>query len=230
MPKWIGGSVGVAGAEFVEHPTGMRQHVPVVVAAGERAGPRVEQLEGAGAVAELGVDEGDRRFAEAIHQVVPEGLVAVDQRLRVAVVAARPALDQVAGDGERRSGEGQQWYVGGQFRGEQPDGVDDVLDVVDGERAEPVEIGPRAQRLLGDGTGAGCDVDAEPDGVGRHDDVAEQHGRVDAVPPDRLQRDLRRHVRAFDRVEDRPLAAHGAVLGQRSPGLAHEPHGRTFRR
>ena len=33
MPKWIAGSVGVAGAEFVEHPTGMGQHVPVVVAA-----------------------------------------------------------------------------------------------------------------------------------------------------------------------------------------------------
>ena len=138
----------------------------------------------------------------------------MDQRLGVAVVAARPALDQVAGDGERRSGEGQQWHVGGQFLGEQPDRVDHVPDVVDGERAEPVEIGPRAQRLLGDGTGAGRHVDPEPHGVRRDDDVAEQHGRVDAVPPDRLHRDLRRHVRAFDGVEDRPLAAHGAVLGQ----------------
>ena len=143
-------------------------------------------------------------------------LVAVDQRLGVAVVAARPALDQIAGDGERRAGEGQERHVGGEFRGEQADGVDDVVDVVDGERAEAVEVGPAAQRPLGDGTGAGRDVDPEPHGVRRHDDVAEQHGRVDAVAPDRLERDLRRHVRALDRVEDRTLAADGPVLGQRS--------------
>ena len=223
------GSVRVAGAEFVEHPSGMWQHVPVVVAAAERTGPRVEQLEGAGAVAELGVDERDGRFAEPVHQVVPQALVAVDQRLGVAVVAARPALDQVAGDGERRSGEGEERHVGWQFRGEQADRVDDVVDVVDGERAEAVEIGAGAQRLLGDGTGAGRDVDPEPHGVRGDDDVAEQHGRVDAVPPDRLQRDLRRNVGALDGVEDRALTAHRPVLGQRSSGLAHEPHGRATR-
>ena len=230
MPKWIAGSVRVAGAEFVEHPPRVGQHVPVVVAAGERAGPRVEQLEGAGAVAELGVDERDGRFGEPVHQVVPQALVALDQRLGVAVVAARPALDQVAGDGERRSGEGQERHVRREFRGEQADRVDDVVDVVDGERAEAFEIGPAAQWLLGDGTGAGRDVDPEPHGVRRDDDVAEQDGRVDAVPPDRLQRDLRRHVGALDGVEDRALAAHGPVLGQRSSGLAHEPHRRAIDR
>ena len=116
--------VRVAGAEFVEHPPRVGQHVPVVVAAGERAGPRVEQLEGAGAVAELGVDEGDGRFGEPVHQVVPQALVALDQRLGVAVVAARPALDQIAGDGERRSGERQERHARWEFLGEQADRVD----------------------------------------------------------------------------------------------------------
>ena len=60
---------------------------------------------------ELGVDEGDRRLGEALHHVVPQHLVGVDQGLGVAVVLARASLDQVAGDGERCAGEGQERNV-----------------------------------------------------------------------------------------------------------------------
>ena len=78
-----------------------------------------------------------------------------------------------------------------------------------------------------DRPGARGDVDAEADGVGGHDDVAVQHGGVDAVAAHRLQRDLGRELRLLDRVEDRALAAQRPVLGQAAPGLAHEPHRRV---
>ena len=64
----------------------------------------------------------------------------------------------------------------------------------------------------------------KPDGVRRHDDVAVEHRRIDAVSANRLQRDLGGDVGLLDRVEDRSLAAHGAVFGQRTACLAHEPH------
>ena len=60
---------------------------------------------------------------------------------------------------------------------------------------------------LGHRAGAGRDVDAEPDGVGGHDDVAVQHGGVDAVAAHRLQRDLGGQLGLLDGVEDRALAA-----------------------
>ena len=97
-------------------------------------------------------------------------------------------------------------------------------DVVGLERAEALEVGRRPQRALGHRPGTGRDVDAEPDGMRRHDDVAVEHRRVDAVAPHRLQRDLGGELGLLDGVEDRALTAHGPVLGQAAAGLAHEPH------
>ena len=97
--------VGMAASELAEHVTGVGEHVPVVVAPAESAGPRIEELEGGGAVAELCVDERDRRLGEPFHDLVPQDLVVVDQRLGVAVVLARTSLDQVARHGERGAGE-----------------------------------------------------------------------------------------------------------------------------
>ena len=59
-----------------------------------------------------------------------------------------------------------------------------------------------AQRRLAHRSGAGGDVDAEPDRMGRHDDVAEQHRGVDAVPTHRLQGQLGGEVGLLDRVEN----------------------------
>src|SRR6185295_2616672 len=68
------------------------------------------------------------------------------------------------------------------------------------------------------------DVDAEADGVRRHDDVAVEHGGVDAVPAYRLQRQFGGELRLFDRVENAAVAAPSPILGKAAPGLAHEPH------
>ena len=82
------------------------------------------------------------------------------------------------------------------------------------ERAQAVEVGRGAQRRARRPARCRGDVDAEADGVGRHDDVAVQHGGVDAVAAHRLQRDLGGQVGLLDGVEDRALAADGPVLGQ----------------
>ena len=58
----------------------------------------------------------------------------------------------------------------------------------------------------------------------RHDDVAEEHGRVDAVPAHRLQGDLGGERRVEAGVEHLGARADRPVLRQRAPRLTHEPH------
>ena len=65
--------------------------------------------------------------------------------------------------------------------------------------------------------------------TGRHD-VGEEHRRIDAVPAHGLQRHLRAQLRRARDLEERVPLADRAVLGQRAPGLAHEPHGRALDR
>ena len=99
-----------------------------------------------------------------------------------------------------------------------------MRDVVRLQRAQPAQGGAGAERLGGDGTRAGGDVDAETDGVNRHDDVGIEHGGVDAIAAHRLDRDLGGKVGLLDRLEDRARAPDLAVLRKAAPGLAHEPH------
>jgi len=202
----------VAPAQLTEHVPGVGEHEAVVVAAAQRTGPRVEQLERGGTVGELGVDERDRRLGEAFHELVPEHLVGVHERLRVAVVLAGPPLDQIAGDSERCPGEGEQRHV--ELGDQTFDRGDHVVDVAELQRPQTLDVVTGPHGVRGDRSGAGCDVDAEADGVRRDDDVAEEHGGVDAVAPHGLQRDLGGQVRLLDRVEDRAVAPDPPVLGE----------------
>ncbi len=216
--------------ELGEHTARVGKHECVVVGRRERSRPRVEQLEGVRSVLQLKVDERDGRVGQAFHQPVPELGVGMDQRFGVLVGAARLSLDEVAGDGERSAGEGEHRRLARQLASNELDRLGDEVDVAGLESAKAVEVGRLAERLLGDGTGAGLDVDAEPHGVGRHDDVAVEHGGVDAVPVHWLERDLGGELGLLDRVEDRPVTAHLPVLGQMASCLAHEPHRRVRRR
>src|SRR5690606_18647548 len=57
-----------------------------------------------------------------------------------------------------------------------------------------------------------------------HDDVAEEDGRVDAVPAHRLEGDLGDEVGGPARLQHRHTLPDLPVLRQRAAGLAHEPH------
>jgi hypothetical protein len=50
------------------------------------------------------------------------------------------------------------------------------------------------------------------------------------VVPNRLERDLRAEVRLADDLEEAVALAQLPVLGQRSPGLSHEPDRRVLDR
>ena len=197
------GGLRVAGGEVGEHPPRVGQDEALVVAAGERPGPRIEELERLGPVGQLDVEERDGDRGEAVHQVVPQRFVGAHEGLGVLVGAARPALDEVAGHRERGAGEPEHRHVGAELGGDGLHGFGDVPDGGGVERREPVEIGAAAQRLLDDRSGAGGHVDAEAGGVDRHDDVAVEDGGVDAVAPNRLQGDLRRQLGPADHGQDR---------------------------
>ena len=91
-----------------------------------------------------------------------------------------------------------------------------------GRRAD--HVGRRPEWRLTHRPGAGRDIDAETDRVSRDDDVAVQHGGVDAVATDRLQGQFGGEIWLLDGVEDAALTAPGPVLGKAATGLAHEPH------
>ena len=69
-------------------------------------------------------------------------------------------------------------------------------------------------------------VDAHREDRGH--DVREHHGRVDAVPPHRLQRHLRAELGLARDLPERVALAERAVLRQRPAGLPHEPDGRPL--
>ena len=115
-------------------------------------------------------------------------------------------------------------------RDELAHGLGDEGDVLRRQRDELVEVGRGADRVGHDGPDPGDDVEVDADGLERHDDVAEEDGRVDAVAPHGLQRDLGDEVGAHARLEHRDALTDGAVLRQRTPGLAHEPHRRPGHR
>ncbi len=219
----------VVGGHRLEHLLRGRHHRAPVVGRGQRAHPGVEELHGRGAGLDLHLEEGGGDAGEAVQQVGPELRVAVHQRLGVLVVLGGAALDQVAGQGERRAREADQ-RRGAELGGEHPDRLGDVGDVLGGQVAQPLQVGAGADRLLHDGTDAGLDVQVHADGLQRDDDVAEVDGRVDPVPADRLQGDLGDQLGAHARLEHRDALAHLQVLGQRAPGLPHEPDRRVRHR
>jgi hypothetical protein len=152
----------------------------------------------------------------------------VHERLGALVVAARPALDEVAGQRERGPGEADQRRLAEPFD-QQPDAFGDLRDLRGVQLRQRAHGGEVADRLGGHRAGAGHDVDVDPGRLERHHDVAEQDRRVDAVAADRLQGDLGEHLGVEAGVEHRHAFAQRAVLGQRAARLAHEPDRRPSR-
>ena len=79
---------------------------------------------------------------------------------------------------------------------------------------------------------AGLEADSLAQGIGHHENVAEQDGGVEAEPADRLQRRLGGQAGVVAEIEEaRGGRADLAIFGQVAPGLAHQPdRRRTFER
>ena len=214
------GRIRMALGQLGEHAPGVREHELLVVSGGERAGPGVEQLERLRPGRELDVDELDSHRRQGVHQGVPHAWIGVQQRLGVLVGATWAALDEVTGDGERSTGEGEHRRRVAELARHEGHRLGDVGDVVGLQRAQPLQVGAGSERFGGDGPGAGRDVDAEADGVDRNDDVGVQHGGIDAVATNRLEGDLGGQLGLLDRLEDRAVAANppGTQAGCARPG------------
>ena len=145
------------------------------------------------------------------------------------MVARRAALDEIAGEGERRAGEPDERHV--KLLAQQPDRLEQVRLVgLRFERAEPVEVACRADRLVDDRPRPRLDANADPDRRERNHDVAEHDRGIQRHPAERLERDLDGELRVPTGLQDVALATQLAVFGQVPPGLAHEPHGRAVHR
>ena len=184
-PKWMRGT----SAHGRQHPRAVRLDVRPVVGRRQRADPGVEQLHGARPGVDLHPQERQRDRGEPVEQLRPQLGLAVHQRLGAGVVLARAALDEVAGQRERRAGEADERRRA-ELADERAHRLGDVRDVVGRQRGQPVEVGGGAERLRDDRSGARHDVEVDADRLERHDDVGEEDRRVDAVAAHRLQRDL----------------------------------------
>ena len=98
------------------------------------------------------------------------------------------------------------------------------------ERPQPRQIGRRAEGRRHHGPATVLHLDAEADGVDRHHDVGEENRRVHPVAAHGLQGQLRRQRRVTDGGQYGAVPRAARVLGQRAPGLAHEPHRRACHR
>jgi hypothetical protein len=101
-----------------------------------------------------------------------------------------------------------------QLGGHQADGLHDEVDVVGLERSQLVEVGSIADRPGDDRPDSRLDVQVDPDGLERYDDVAEQDRGVHAIAAYRLEGDLGDQVGGAARLQHRDVLAHPAVLGQ----------------
>ena len=155
--------------------------------------------------------------------------LGVHQRLRDRELARRLALDEVARDGERPAEEADDRLLGRELAAHDADRLEDrrerLLRVGDAQLLDRRE---RAHRLAHHRPDALDQLDVEAHRDDRGHDVREHHGRVHAVPAHGLERHLGRQLRRLVDLEERVPLADRAVLGQRAPGLPHEPHRRPL--
>ena len=143
VPKWI-----VGQSDGGEDPRRVRLHELDVVGRRERADPGVEELDHVGAGPHLAADVARERVGELLHQRVPQLRLGVHQPLHVQELAARLALDQVAGDRERAAAEADHRLVGAELAAHDRDRLED-------ERHRLLRLGDAQRVDLGAACGSG---------------------------------------------------------------------------
>ena len=228
VPKWI---VGTSTAARIRADHGRDELL--VVGRRERADPRVEELHDVGARARLRGDVRRRssRRASPSARARPrarEYISAFDGR----ELARRPALDEVAGDGERPAAEADDRLLGGELAAHDPDRLEQRRERLVGiGHAQALDVGERAHRRLRSPgrrpRRARRRAPMPRTGVMMSANITAASTpwrrtgcSVTSAQSSGVLRDLQERVPLADR----------AVLGQRAARLAHEPDRRALDR
>ena len=185
-----------------------------------------------GAGARLRRDVARELLGEALHQRVPHGRLAIHERLRAGEVAARLALDEIAGDGERAAAEADHGTVG----------VELARARCARPRGSPRPTPPARRRAAArrrPGTRSGARRRGRRLRRARRSTPMPSTGdmmsaNITAASTPCRRTGCKRHLRAELRrpgdLEEAVALADRAVLRQRAPGLSHEPDRRALDR
>ena len=139
VPKWDRRHVEIG--QPVEDPLDVRKHELPVVGFVESADPRVEDLHGLDPGLDLGLQVVPDHIGEKTGEQMPGLRLGVHEPLGLPEVARASTLDGVRGEGERRSGEANEWDR--QLAAQQPDGFEDHAQLLAGfEPAKRLHVGP----------------------------------------------------------------------------------------
>ena len=196
-----------------------------VVGDRERPRPGVEELRRARAGEDLRAEEDPGDIRRPGHEGVPGVGVGMHERAGAEVVLRGSPLHEIRREGERGTGEADEWG-----RAELLDGAGDA----GGDRGEcgGIEVTQRSHirrrpdRRSEDRTATRHDVDVDARQLEGNHDVTEEDRRVHPMTAPGLKGDLARELRIEARVEHRRSDAQGTVLRKRAAGLPHEPHRR----
>ncbi len=213
---------------------GERQRLPAVgqdeaavVLRRQAAHPAVEQLQRLRARARLRGEIAADQLGEFAEQQVPGVGGLVHQRFGPGEGPRGSALDRVAGERERRSGEPDQRGVGGERGAREAHRLEHRTEVrfrVDGGKLLDVRL--PAHRLGDVRALARREAQPQPQRLEGKQDVGEQDRRIHAEALDRLERHLSGQLGSVTEIEDGVLLAQLAVLWHVASGLPHEPHRR----
>ena len=149
---------------------------------------------------------------------MPGGGLAVHERLRARVVARRAALDEVAGERERRAREADDAGRAVELAPDEADRLERERTPRAGvERPQSGDVGRRSDRAVDDRADLGLDPQGDAHRLERQHDVGEEDRRVDAELADRHQRDLGAQLGRLGELEDR-RTARGASGRRRTSG------------
>lgn len=222
---------GDAGSELGEHLLDVRLHVADVVVGTKAADPTVEKLNGLRTCGDLGVEVERDGTAQAFHQRLPRGLVAIHERFRVEIRAAGSAFDGVTGEREWRTGETDQRDVRRQVGPRLSDGFDDVVKCVGAfQIGNPIDVLRFADGIVNDGTVARREFKFHAHRFEDRQEIGKDDCRIDAEPFDGNAHHFAGQLWVLAEIEERSLGADFPILGHVAPRLPHQPDGRVGRR
>ena len=209
----------------------MRKRELAIVAAPERSGPRIEDLQRLDARLDLRLQVVRDRVGEQGAETVPRGRLRIHERFRPRVGCRGSALDRVGRQRERRAAESDQRNAPLQFRAKDPDGLEDVGERLPRlEARQPVHVLGGADRVVDRRPFTLHEIEVQPHRRERDEQIGEENRGVHVDEVHRLQRDGHGQFRVGTDLEEGIALAQRAIVRHVAARLAHEPDRRLVDR